>query len=150
MNKSDSNPVKTSIPQAGRQIPATLRGDSRPFFDCVPGTLNADSKSTATQLLADAANHRGERWLTFVTTERLTAKIVKQLGFDPDRVRVVKAESEENARWIMWEALRSGTSDLVAADIETLSVGDKNKLAVAGRYGKSQMLILESSKLPLH
>lgn len=122
--------------------------------DSVHTSAGAISFSVASyspsKALANAAGNKGQRWLTFVATGELSTRAVKQLGFDPRRVRLVKADSDNQARWIMWEALRSGTSDLVATDMNGFSNSDLNKLEIASRYGDSQLLLLDPCETAVH
>ena len=92
----------------------------------------------------------GSRWLTVVADVQCSLKSIEALGFDPRRVRVIKAQGELEVKRIAWEALRNGTSDLVITSIGCLSESDLNKLVTAGHYGESRLMVLQDSQQTLH
>ena len=109
------------------------------------------SETQQTQLLlpmlAQLTRLSEDKWITFVALDGfceqlLNAEQLKTLGADHHKIRIVRAHTPADARWITWEALKLGNSHTVIASPGKLSAVEFSQLELAARAGNSQGLLL--------
>ncbi|NHN35968.1 hypothetical protein G8764_01510 [Pseudomaricurvus alcaniphilus] len=83
-----------------------------------------------------------DRWISWITTTAIDAQQLQEFGVDTTKIRVIHANSEDDQRWILWEALHNGTSHTVVAFPDTFSKDDMAHFEHAARQGCSSGLII--------
>jgi len=113
----------------------------------------SSSETQQTQLLlpmlAQLTRLCGDQWITFVALDGfceqlLNAEELKTLGAEHHKIRIVRANTPADARWIIWEALKLGNSHTVIASPGKLSAVEFSQLEFAAQAGNSQGLLLRS------
>ncbi len=87
-------------------------------------------------------SHIADRWISWITTTAIDAQQLQEFGVDTTKIRVIHANSEDDQRWILWEALHNGTSHTVVAFPDTFSKDDMAHFEHAARQGCSSGLII--------
>ncbi len=82
------------------------------------------------------------RWITWIGPSRANRQLLEEYGVDIRRVRFVTTTTGEDQRWMVWEALRAGTSHTVIADGSALSEEDITQLDQAAQKGNSRALLI--------
>jgi len=100
-------------------------------------------------MLAQLTRLSKDQWITFVALDGfceqlLNAEELKTLGADHHKIRIVRAHTPADARWITWEALKLGNSHTVIASPGKLSAVEFSQLELAAQAGNSQGLLLRS------
>jgi len=100
-------------------------------------------------MLAQLTRLCGDQWITFVALDGfceqlLNAEELKALGAEHHKIRIVRAHTPADARWITWEALKLGNSHTVIASPGKLSAVEFRQLELAAQAGNSQGLLLRS------
>ncbi|TVZ39167.1 cell division inhibitor SulA [Alteromonadaceae bacterium 2753L.S.0a.02] len=96
----------------------------------------------ALPMLAHLSRNTGGRWLTWVTSTPLSKHTLEEYGFNIENLRVIYAISNEQAKWITWEALQNGNSDAVVASLDGLSSKELQDLEAASLSGGCRGLLL--------
>ncbi|MYM62125.1 SulA-like leucine-rich domain-containing protein [Pseudomaricurvus sp. HS19] len=81
------------------------------------------------------------RWITWIGPSRANRQLLEAYGVDIRRVRFVTTKGDDQ-RWMLWEALRAGTSHTVIADGSALSEEDLAYLDQAAQKGNSRALLI--------
>ncbi len=79
--------------------------------------------------------HNSERWVTWITHRKPSKQQLELFGSDNTNIRVIHANTKQDNRWIIWEALSKGNSHTVIADIESISESDIEELELAATQG---------------
>lgn len=99
-------------------------------------------------MLAHLSRESKDRWLTWVAPKKLAARINKQAlhayDFALGQVRVILSENNESMLRFLWDALASGTSAHVVANLESLTEEDRTRLEEACLRGDARGLVLRA------
>lgn len=92
-----------------------------------------------------AASEQSQRWVTWITDRKPSTQQIHNLGASTDALRIIHTKTDNDCRWIMWEALKAGNSHTVIADMSSIS--EKMTLR-KWKWPPSTVTVLVS--LPLH
>ncbi|ACR12498.1 cell division inhibitor SulA [Teredinibacter turnerae] len=98
----------------------------------------------ALPMLAHLSRSANNRWFTWITLTPISKQFLVQQGFKLNNVRLVYAKDEEDAKWMFWEALNNGRSDVVVTAIDCLSANDLAALDAASQHGECRGLLLRT------
>ena len=93
-------------------------------------------------MLAHLSHQCGDRWFTWITQSKLELHQLESYAFERAKIRVVRAKNDNEARWVLWEALRNGNSSTVVADLESLTKEERKHIENATITGNSNAIIL--------
>ncbi|MBR9912671.1 MAG: hypothetical protein GYB33_20210 [Gammaproteobacteria bacterium] len=137
-----------------KQAPAQDRGQSQPqsqpqrqpkktssITELVFTRHSSDKNLLLLPMIAHLS-HIADRWISWITTTAIDAQQLQEFGVDTTKIRVIHANSEDDQRWILWEALHNGTSHTVVAFPDTFSKDDMAHFEHAARQGCSSGLII--------
>lgn len=85
-------------------------------------------------------NH--ERWVTWISPTAIDRTTLDAYGVDMNRLRIIRCEDEESTRWILWEALNTGTSHTVIATPGELNDSGFAHLEEAAHASNSRALLI--------
>ena len=83
-----------------------------------------------------------DRWITWVSPTRIDKSLLTSFGVDTNKIRLIQCDTEEDRRWILWEALSTGTSHTVIAAPGALSAEALSHLESAAHKGNSRGLLI--------
>ncbi|WP_028876034.1 cell division inhibitor SulA [Teredinibacter turnerae] len=98
----------------------------------------------ALPMLAHLSRSANNRWFTWITLTPISKQFLVQQGFKLNNVRLVYAKDEKDAKWMFWEALNNGRSDVVVTAIDCLSANDLAALDAASQHGECRGLLLRT------
>ncbi len=84
------------------------------------------------------------RWITWIGEGLPDRATLQQYGVDVKKLRVLTIKQAEDNRWILWEALQSGTSHTVIAVNQALTEHELSILEQAAQSSGSQALLIKS------
>ncbi|WP_439134166.1 cell division inhibitor SulA [Pseudomaricurvus sp.] len=87
-------------------------------------------------------SRNAERWITWITDAPVNRDELASYGVDTDKVRIIRSQSDESTRWILWEALNTGTSHTVIATLNELNENSFHHLETAAQAGESRALLI--------
>ncbi len=91
--------------------------------------------SLSKQQEQDSLHGSPERWVTWITNRKPSKQQLDFFGSDNTNIRIIHTDTQQDNRWIIWEALSKGNSHTVIADIESVSKNDIEQLEVAATQG---------------
>lgn len=90
-----------------------------------------------------------ERWVTWILDgqngHHLCRQELNRYGVDTRKLRLLHLPAGEDCRWLIWEALRAGTSEYVIASPGKLSEEAFTHLEEAAQQGNSHALLVNYS-----
>lgn len=87
-------------------------------------------------------SRNAERWITWIADAPVDREVLASYGVETGKVRIIRSNCEESTRWILWEALNTGTSHTVIASLDELSESVFSHLESAAQAGKSRALLI--------
>lgn len=94
-------------------------------------------------MLAFLSNQHENRWITWIAPEYLNRQVLEAYGVNTRCIRLIHC-APENLLWVTWEALASGTSNMVIASPGKLSEKELHHLEAAAHKGQCQGLLLRA------
>jgi cell division inhibitor SulA len=94
-------------------------------------------------MLAFLSNQHENRWITWIAPEYLNRQVLEAYGVNTSCIRLIHC-APENLLWVTWEALASGTSNMVIASPGKLSEKELHHLETAAHKGQCQGLLLRA------
>ena len=85
------------------------------------------------------------RWVTWITGRKPNIQQMHNMGASANILRMVHTQKTNDYRWVLWEALRTGNSHTVIADMKCLSDSDLKDMEAAAAIGKCNGIILDSA-----
>lgn len=76
-----------------------------------------------------------ERWLTWITDRKPNSQQLKQFGAKIESLRIIHIEKSNDNRWIIWDALNTGNSHTVIANVENINNNDIEQMEAAATRG---------------
>jgi len=126
----------------------------------VPKTSNSDNivlplVASMTKQKVDAVQKDGvnegmlqvkseERWVTWITDRKPSYQQLKKFGASARALRIIHVEKNDDNRWIIWDALNTGNSHTVIADIHILSKEDVVLMETAAINGQCTGTLVRS------
>ncbi|MFT6790832.1 MAG: cell division inhibitor SulA [Cellvibrionaceae bacterium] len=88
-------------------------------------------------LVASLSHSSCERWTTWITQYKPCREDLIRLGANVNALLVIRLQKETDPRWLIWEALKSGSSHTVISDHQRLSRDDLSDMEKAAAVGDS-------------
>lgn len=93
-------------------------------------------------MLAHLSHGNLDRWLTWIAPGPIDRKLLEQYGVDARKLRLIHLPSDQDNRWIIWQALAEGNSHTVIASPGLLSDKEIARFEEAAQAGNCQGLML--------
>lgn len=93
-------------------------------------------------MIAHLSHKETDRWITWIAPQGIDRSLLEAFGVDTQRLRLIHSPSNKDYCWVIWEALRTGTSHTVIANIEALPEKAINQLNEAAHVGHCDGLLL--------
>lgn len=87
-------------------------------------------------------SRNANRWITWISSTPIDREKLRSFGVNTSKVQLLRAEDEEDCKWLLWEALAAGTSDTVVAAPGLLDASQIKTLEQAALTGASKALII--------
>lgn len=87
-------------------------------------------------------SRNNERWITWITPAAIDRAALAAYGVETHKIRIIRNKDIESTRWILWEALNTGTSHTVIATPGELSDSGFVHLEEAAQAGNSRALLI--------
>lgn len=87
-------------------------------------------------------SRNNERWITWITPAAINREILAAYGVETHKIRIIRSADDEATRWILWEALNTGTSHTVIATPGELNDSGFTYLEEAAQNGNSRALLI--------
>ena len=84
------------------------------------------------------------RWVTWITDRRPNRQQLDSYGSDNSNIRVIHTRAQDDNRWVIWEALSTGNSRTVIADITNITTDDLTEFEAAARQGQCVGILARS------
>lgn len=85
-----------------------------------------------------------ERWVTWITDRKPSYQQLKNFGASAHALRIIHVEKNDDNRWIIWDALNTGNSHTVIANIHMLSKEDIAQMEMAAISGRCTGTLVRS------
>jgi len=128
--------------------PSSIHIEQPGLSELIVPSFEQHSYELMLPMLSHLSHQSGDRWLTWISSERHPKQLFEYYGFKLNSVRQIRSESDEETLWLMWETLNNGTSAFVVGDFaDNVSVQSRERhlLEQACANGHSRALVL---KLP--
>jgi cell division inhibitor SulA len=89
------------------------------------------------------------RWITWITDRRPNRQQLDSYGSDNFNIRVIHTHVQDDNRWVIWEALSSGNSHTVVADITDITTDDLTQFEAAARQGQCVGILARAMNTPI-
>lgn len=86
--------------------------------------------------------HTSDRWVTWVMDQRVSKQQLQSYGIDTQKLQILYAPAGENSRWMIWEALNSGTSECVIGTPGALNQQELQYMELAAKHGSCRGLMI--------
>ena len=83
-----------------------------------------------------------DRWVTWVVDQRVSKKQLQAYGVDTRKLQMLYAPNGEDSRWVIWEALNTGTSECVIGTPGSLGEQELQYMENAAQNGKCRGLMV--------
>ena len=95
-------------------------------------------------MLAHLSRGDQQRWITWISRQRLERRLLQAYGVDSAKLRLVYPTREADILWITWEALAAGNSHTVVASPGRISEQQFSQLDQAACQGEARGIMLRS------
>lgn len=85
-----------------------------------------------------------QTWVTWITDRQPSYEQLKHFGVNAEALRVIHIDKHKDNRWIIWEALNTGNSHSVIADICDINANDVKQMEVAAANGQCTGVLIRS------
>lgn len=93
-------------------------------------------------MIAHLSRQDHSRWLTWITREPVSHRLLEAYGVDTKRLRLVYCKDDERQLWVTWDALALGNSHTVIASPGRLGKSVLAQLETAATQGQCRALLL--------
>ena len=121
----------------GTQQPATAHGVTELIL-----TRHSPDKAMVLLPMISHLSRTASRWITWVVDSKVDKQLLESYGVDTSKLRLIYASAGKESRWLVWEALRAGTSECVIATPGRLSEEELGHLEAAAKQGASHGLFI--------
>ncbi|GAA5317223.1 MAG: hypothetical protein AseanaTS_24270 [Candidatus Pelagadaptatus aseana] len=87
-------------------------------------------------------SQNSSRWVTWISPHKIDRSILNSYGVDTSKLRILYTEDGSDNRWLIWEALKAGTSECVIATPGSLTEDEMAHLKHAANQGKTRGLMI--------
>ena len=88
--------------------------------------------------------NNSKRWVTWITDRKPSKHQLDSFGSNNAHIRIIHRRAVEDNRWVIWEALNTGNSHTVIADIASVTKDDITQFEAAARQGKCVGILARS------
>lgn len=93
-------------------------------------------------MLAHLSHSNQDRWLTWISPGPIDRQLLDQYGVDASKLRLIHIPSDQDSRWVVWQALAEGNSHTVIASPGLLGDREIARFEEAALAGNCQGLML--------
>ncbi len=93
---------------------------------------------------SNIATKENQRWITWITDRKPSSEQLSSFGADIESLRVIHTKKYNDSRWIIWEALNTGNSHTVIADLESITANDIEQMESAAANGNCMGILTRS------
>jgi|GEM_PF-5320570 len=95
-------------------------------------------------MLAQLSRQGDNKWLTWVAPHGVSKSLLAFYGFELEKVRLIHTKTGHELQALLKQALESGTSGTVVAEVGILTEGELHTLEKACNTGNSRALLLRA------
>jgi cell division inhibitor SulA len=88
---------------------------------------------------------KGSRWVTWITDRKPSRHQLDSYGSDNSTIRIIHTRTEDDNRWLIWEALSKGNSRMVIADVTDVTTDDIAQFESAAQQGQCVGILARST-----
>jgi cell division inhibitor SulA len=88
--------------------------------------------------------NNSKRWVTWITDRKPSKHQLDSFGSNNAHIRIIHRRAVEDNRWVIWEALNTGNSHTVIADIASVTKEDITQFEAAARQGNCVGILARS------
>ncbi len=93
-------------------------------------------------MIAHLSHKETDRWITWIAPQGIDRSLLETFGVDTQRLRLIHSPNHQDYNWVIWEALRTGTSHTVIANVGALPEKAIRQLNEAAHVGHCDGLLL--------
>ena len=105
-----------------------------------------DSNTVVSTIIASLTQQNSDRWTTWITSTVPNKALLSSLGACLSRLRIVYIQPEDDARWVIWQALAQGNSHNVIAEQTAFSSSDIQRMEVAANQGECKGMLISCTQ----
>ncbi len=132
---------KASVSGQQQRTPAPAEARSSSMTELVLTKHSPDAERLLLPMLAHLSRDT-QRWVTWIYDTPVDRKLLNTYGVDTGKIRFIHTDSDECTRWLLWEALSTGTSHTVIATLNELNEEHLILLEKAANEGSSHGLLI--------
>lgn len=132
----------SSRPQAAEPLPTpSTEQNNSGITELVLTQHSPDAQLLLLPMLAHLSRNN-DRWITWITSAAIDRAALTAYGVETHKIRIIRSNDTESTRWILWEALNTGTSHTVIATPGELTDSGFTHLEEAAQTGNSRALLI--------
>jgi cell division inhibitor SulA len=101
-----------------------------------------DNSTIISPIIASLTQQTSDRWTTWITSRVVNKTLLESLGANLSRLRIVHVNANDDARWVIWQALAQGNSHNVIAEQTCFDACDIEAMEVAATEGKCHGILI--------
>lgn len=136
------NPSLQLQPQSAHRQPASPSTPLGSITELVLTHNAPDQTRILLPMLAHLSHGNRDRWLTWIAPGPIDRQLLEQYGVDASQLRLIHIPSDQDSRWVIWQALAEGNSHTVIASPGLLSDREMARFEEAAQAGNCQGLML--------
>lgn len=105
---------------------------------------NAEHHALLLPMLQYLSNQHQDRWVTIISEKTVSKSWLKAQRVNVNTIRVIQAQSLNDALWMTWEAVANGTSHTVIAELGVQTPTVIRELEHAADEGDCRVLLVRS------
>lgn len=95
-------------------------------------------------MTAQQSQEKQQHWVTWITDRKPSQQQLKQFGANTDVLRIIHTKKNDDNRWIIWDALNTGNSHTVIADVNSMNKSDIEQMEQAAANGNCSGILIRS------
>ena len=95
-------------------------------------------------MTAQQSQEKQQHWVTWITDRKPSQQQLKQFGANTDVLRIIHTKKNDDNRWIIWDALNTGNSHTVIADVNNMNKSDIEQMEQAAANGNCSGILIRS------
>lgn len=137
-----TSPTQDRLTLSSKKSNLRLKTEESLITEIIIPLSSGNQNDVVLPMLAHLSQQVENRWFTWITCSKLTIQELCKYNFAQEKVRIIRANSEREAHWLMWEALHNGTSGTVVSDTGKISSEVRSHLNQAAKHGASRAILL--------
>ncbi len=96
-------------------------------------------------IIASLSQQNKPQWTTWITCRMPNKYLLEKMGANLSCLRIIIADSDEDVRWLVWQALAQGNSHTVVAENTAWTHSDIKAMQEAAEQGLCEALLVTVS-----